>query len=165
MPKSALITGVTGQDGAYLSQLFLRKGYRVIGAVRRTSMSNLARLEELGIARDIELVDFDLLELSNIFRTIEQTRPDEIYNLAAQSFVGASFELPIYTGDCDALGVARILEAVRTVNPKIKFYQASTSEMFGKCPGNAADRSDRLLSAQSLRRRQTLCPLDHGELP
>jgi GDPmannose 4,6-dehydratase len=134
MNKRALITGVTGQDGAYLAQLLLRKGYQVIGAVRRTSMSNLARLEELGIAGNVELVDFDLLELSNIYRTIERTRPDEIYNLAAQSFVGASFELPIYTGDCDALGVVRVLDAVRTINPKIRFYQASTSEMFGNAP-------------------------------
>jgi GDPmannose 4,6-dehydratase len=132
MSKTALVTGITGQDGAYLGRLLLAKGYRVVGAVRRTSMSNLARLEELSIVRDIELVDFDLLELSNILRTVEQTRPDEIYNLAAQSFVGASFELPVYTGDCDALGVARLLEAVRMINPKIKFYQASTSEMFGK---------------------------------
>jgi GDPmannose 4,6-dehydratase len=129
--KRALITGVTGQDGSYLAKLLLEKNYQVFGAVRRTSISNDARLKELGVA-DIQLVDFDLLELSNIVRTIDQTAPDEIYNLAAQSFVSASFELPIYTGDCDALGVARVLEAIRMVNPKIHFYQASSSEMFGK---------------------------------
>jgi GDPmannose 4,6-dehydratase len=125
------VTGVTGQDGAYLAKLLLEKGYRVFGAIRRTSMSNVARLEELGVAEDIELVDFDLLEFSNLLRVVEQTRPDEIFNLAAQSFVGISFEQPIYTGECDALGVTRLLEAVRNVNPKIRFYQASTSEMYG----------------------------------
>ncbi len=125
------MTGVTGQDGAYLAKLLLEKGYRVFGAIRRTSMSNVARLEELGVAEDIELVDFDLLEFSNLLRVVEQTRPDEIFNLAAQSFVGISFEQPIYTGECDALGVTRLLEAVRNVNPKIRFYQASTSEMYG----------------------------------
>jgi GDPmannose 4,6-dehydratase len=130
--KRALITGATGQDGSYLAKLLLEKGYSVAGAVRRTSLSNVARLEKLGIAKDIELVDFDLLELSNIMRVVERTRPDEIYNLAAQSFVSLSFEHPIYTGECDALGVLRLLEAVRSVNPKIRFYQASTSEMFGK---------------------------------
>lgn len=130
--KRALVTGVTGQDGAYLAKLLLSKGYKVFGAVRRTSMSNVARLEDLGIAQDIEMVDFDLLEFSNLLRVVETTRPDEIYNLAAQSFVGVSFEQPIYTGECDALGVARLLEAVRIVNPKMRFYQASTSEMFGR---------------------------------
>jgi GDPmannose 4,6-dehydratase len=95
-------------------------------------MSHVARLEELGIAADVELVDFDLLELSNILRVVEQTRPDEIYNLAAQSFVGISFEQAIYTGECDAIGVVRLLEAIRACNPAIRFYQASTSEMFGK---------------------------------
>jgi GDPmannose 4,6-dehydratase len=130
--KRALITGITGQDGAYLAQLLLKKGYYVAGAVRRTSISNTERLEELGICDRIELVDFDLLELSNIIRVVERVRPDEIYNLAAQSFVAASFELPVYTADCDAMGVVRLLEAIRTVNPQIRFYQASTSEMFGK---------------------------------
>jgi GDPmannose 4,6-dehydratase len=130
--KRALVTGVTGQDGAYLAKLLLEKGYQVFGAVRRTSMSNVARLEELGLAADVQLVDFDLLEFSNLLRVVEQTRPDEIYNLAAQSFVGISFEQPIYTGECDAMGVARLLEAVRMINPEIRFYQASTSEMFGK---------------------------------
>src|SRR3954453_1823181 len=129
--KRAMVTGVTGQDGAYLAKLLLEKGYRVFGAIRRTSTANVARLEELGIAEQVELVDFDLLEFSNLLRVVEQTNPDEIYNLAAQSFVGISFEQPIYTGECDALGVTRLLEAVRAVNPKIRFYQASTSEMFG----------------------------------
>ncbi|HEY0439708.1 MAG TPA: GDP-mannose 4,6-dehydratase [Xanthobacteraceae bacterium] len=130
--KTALITGINGQDGGYLAKLLLEKGYRVVGAARRTSSSNFARLEELGIAADVEIVDFELIEFSNINRVVEKVAPSEIYNLAAQSFVHVSFEHPIYTADADALGVARILEAIRTVNPKIRFYQASTSEMFGE---------------------------------
>lgn len=132
MAKRALITGVTGQDGAYLSKLLLNKGYEVYGAYRRSASVSLWRLEELGVAREVRLVPFDLLEFSNIVRTLEKVQPEEIYNLAAQSFVAMSFEQPLYTGDVDALGVGRILEAIRMVNPKIRFYQASTSEMFGK---------------------------------
>ena len=156
-PKRALVTGVTGQDGSYLAHLLLRKGYRVFGAVRRTS--NVARLEELGIAKDVEPVEFDLLEFSNILRLVEKIRPDEIYNLAAQqpqSPAPPPFRAlrpnrrglppprqdpePLYTGNCDGLGVARLLEAIRTVNPKIRFYQASSSEMFGKL--SAAPQSE-----------------------
>jgi GDPmannose 4,6-dehydratase len=130
--KRALVTGVTGQDGAYITKLLLSKGYKVIGALRRTPTSNVGRLDELGIAQDIELVDFDLLEFRNLLRLVEITRPDEIYNLAAQSLVGLSFGQPIYTAECNATGVSRLFEAVRTVNPKIRFYQASSSEMFGR---------------------------------
>jgi GDPmannose 4,6-dehydratase len=130
--KKALITGITGQDGAYLSQLLLEKGYEVHGAYRRSASVNLWRLEELGIADKIKFQAFDLLEYSNIQRSLEKIQPDEVYNLAAQSFVALSFEQPLYTGDVDALGVTRMLESIRTVNPKIRFYQASTSEMFGK---------------------------------
>lgn len=129
--KTALITGVNGQDGAYLAKLLLQKGYHVVGAARRTSSSNFSRLDEVGVLDDVEVVDFELIEFSNIMRAVEKIAPTEIYNLAAQSFVHVSFEHPIYTGDADALGVARILEAIRTVNPEIRFYQASTSEMFG----------------------------------
>jgi GDPmannose 4,6-dehydratase len=132
MSKRALITGVTGQDGAYLSKLLLEKGYEVYGAYRRSASPNLWRLEEFGIANEVNLVAFDLLEYSNIQRSLEKVQPDEVYNLAAQSFVALSFEQPIYTSDVDALGTTRMLEAIRTVNPKIRFYQASTSEMFGK---------------------------------
>ncbi|MDX2065034.1 MAG: GDP-mannose 4,6-dehydratase [Fimbriimonadaceae bacterium] len=132
MAKRALVTGVTGQDGAYLAQYLLRQGYEVIGAYRRSASSDFWRLAELGVADQVERVSFDLLETSNILRTISQVQPDEIYNLAAQSFVALSFDQPVYTADADALGPARILEAIRTVNPKIRFYQASTSEMFGK---------------------------------
>ncbi len=128
----ALVTGVTGQDGAYLAKLLLSKGYEVTGAQRRASTSNNWRLLELGILDQIEMVPLELLEFSNILRLIERVEPDEIYNLAAQSFVAPSFEQPIYTSDVNGLGVARLLEAIRTVNPAIRFYQASTSEMFGK---------------------------------
>ncbi len=131
MSKRAFITGVTGQDGAYLTKLLLEKGYEVFGAHRRSASTNLWRLEELGIADQVKLVPFELLEFSNIARSLEKTQPDEFYNLAAQSFVATSFEQPLYTADVDALGVTRVLEAIRMVNPKIRFYQASTSEMFG----------------------------------
>lgn len=130
--KKALITGVSGQDGAYLAKLLLDKGYKVYGALRRTSTFNSWRLDYLGITDQIEYVSFDLSEYMNIHRAIEKVQPDEIYNLAAQSFVGVSFDQPLYTADVDALAVTRILEAIRTINPKIRYYQASTSEMFGK---------------------------------
>jgi GDPmannose 4,6-dehydratase len=132
MPKTALITGITGQDGVYLAELLLTKGYRVVGAERRASTRNRQRLDELGITKDIEFADFDLADQGNMARVLEKTAPDEVYNLAAQSFVALSFEQPLMTGDVTGLGVARLLEAIRTVNPKIRFYQASTSEMFGK---------------------------------
>jgi GDPmannose 4,6-dehydratase len=132
MGKRALVTGVTGQDGAYLAKLLVEQGYEVFGAGRRNASGSLWRLGELGVRSEVQIVPFDLLEYSNMRRTIEKVRPDEVYNLAAQSFVGLSFEQPIFTGDVDALGVARLLEAIRDVNPSIRFYQASTSEMFGK---------------------------------
>lgn len=132
--KKALITGVTGQDGAYLAQLLLEQGYRVYGAYRRTSSVNFWRLAELGIERhpQLQLLEFDLTDLSAAIRLIERTECDEIYNLAAQSFVGVSFEQPITTSEITGLGALHLLEAIRIVNPKIRFYQASTSEMFGK---------------------------------
>tara|TARA_Y100000768_G_scaffold337404_1_gene279533 strand:- start:252 stop:1274 length:1023 start_codon:yes stop_codon:yes gene_type:complete len=132
MKKTALITGVSGQDGAYLSKLLLKKGYKVIGGERRSASGSLWRLKDLNIENDVEITDFELSEFTNIYRTIEKYRPDEIYNLAAQSFVGASFEMPTMTSDITGLGVSRILEAIRQINPDIKFYQASSSEMFGK---------------------------------
>lgn len=132
--KKALITGITGQDGAYLAQLLLEKGYRVTGTYRRTSSVNFWRIEELGIEQhpQLELVEFDLTDLSSIVRLMQRVQPDEIYNLAAQSFVGVSFDQPITTGEITGLGAVNLLEAIRIVNPKIRFYQASTSEMFGK---------------------------------
>jgi GDPmannose 4,6-dehydratase len=132
MSKTILITGVTGQDGAYLAKHMLERDCKVIGGVRRTSSDNTWRLTELGILDDVELIDLDVAEITNILRVVERVRPDEIYNLAAQSFVRTSFDHPIYTADIDALGPARMLEVIRTINPAIRFYQASTSEMFGK---------------------------------
>lgn len=132
MSKSAIVTGVTGQDGAYLSKLLLEKGYKVYGAVRRSASTNFWRLEELGVRNDIEYVSMDLCEYTNIIRTIRKIQPDEFFNLAAQSFVAASFEMPMYTADADGTAVLRILEAIREFSPATRFYQASTSEMFGK---------------------------------
>lgn len=130
--NTALITGITGQDGAYLAELLLKKDYRVVGAFRRASTVNTDRLDALGIAGEVELVPFDLTDHGNMRRVIEAAAPDEIYNLAAQSFVGVSFEQPVTTGEITGVGVVRLLEAIREVNPDIRFYQASTSEMFGK---------------------------------
>ena len=130
--KIALITGITGQDGAYLSKLLLNNNYKVYGAYRRTSSINLWRLEELGVLESINLVPFELLEKSNIERIIKKIKPDEIYNFAAQSFVELSFENPLYTAKVNAIGTLRILESIRMIDKKIKFYQASSSEMFGE---------------------------------
>lgn len=130
--KKAIITGIAGQDGAFLAELLLEKGYEVIGADRRRVDDEYPRLESLGIKEKIRLVYFDLLEASNINTLIKVEQPDEFYNLAAQSFVKASFDLPIMTCDVDAMGVLRILDAIKNYSPKTKFYQASTSEMFGK---------------------------------
>ncbi len=132
MSPRALVTGVTGQDGAYLCRHLLDRGYEVYGTYRRSASRNLWRLEELGAADDVQLVSLELLELTNILRTLEMVRPDEVYNLAAQSFVGLSFEQPIYTADVNGTSTLRILESIRTVLPACRFYQASTSEMFGK---------------------------------
>jgi GDPmannose 4,6-dehydratase len=132
MTKTALITGTTGQDGAYLAELLLSRGYHVVGAERRSSSRNRERLDELGITSEIEFVDFDLADSGNIVRVLERIEPDEVYNLAAQSFVALSFEQPIMTGDITGIGVTRLLEAIRAVNPTIRFYQASSSEMFGR---------------------------------
>jgi len=132
MTKRALITGVTGQDGAYLSRHLLDQGYEVVGAYRRASDLIDWRLRYLGVENDLKMVPLELLEQSNITRMIEEIKPSEVYNLAAQSFVGTSFDQPIYTADVNALGVFRLLEAIRVVDPTIAFYQASTSEMFGQ---------------------------------
>jgi GDPmannose 4,6-dehydratase len=128
--KSALITGITGQDGPYLAELLLSKGYRVSGTVRRLSTPNMENIKD--IADKIELFSADLLDQSSLTDAIRKSEPDEIYNLAAQSFVKASWDQPVLTGEFTALGVTRVLEAIRTVNSQIKFYQASSSEMFGK---------------------------------
>jgi GDPmannose 4,6-dehydratase len=131
MSKLALITGINGQDGAYLAKLLLDKGYSVTGTIRRTSSVSLNRLIELGIVNEVRLYDLELLEFNTVLRAIERSKPDELYNLAAQSFVALSFDEPIYTGAVDGLGAVRLLEAIRQLNRQIRFYQASTSEMFG----------------------------------
>ncbi len=130
MPKTALVTGITGQDGSYLAELLLEKGYRVVGMTRRTSTEVHERIEH--IVDDVEIFSGDLLDQSSITSIVNDVRPDEIYNLAAQSFVPASWSQPVLTGEFTALGVTRVLEAIRHVNPAIRFYQASSSEMFGK---------------------------------
>jgi len=130
--KKAIITGITGQDGSYLAKLLLSKGYKVYGAQRRNTGIKHWRLDELGITDQIEFLDFDLSEPYNIEKTIDKVQPDEFYNLAAQSFVGLSFEQPQVTTITNSLGVLNILEVIRNKYPKTKFYQASTSEMFGK---------------------------------
>ena len=133
MTKKALITGITGQDGAYLAEYLLDKNYVVYGTYRRTSSVNFWRIAELGILDNpnLHLKEYDLLDFGAAVRLLDEVQPDEIYNLAAQSFVGVSFDQPILTGNTTGLGVTNLLEALRIVNTKIKFYQASTSEMFG----------------------------------
>ncbi|AJY13218.1 GDP-mannose 4,6-dehydratase [Burkholderia dolosa] len=132
--KTSIITGITGQDGAYLAQLLLDKGYTVYGTYRRTSSVNFWRIEELGIAKhpNLHLVEYDLTDLSASIRLLQTTGATEVYNLAAQSFVGVSFDQPVTTAEITGIGPLNLLEAIRIVNPKIRFYQASTSEMFGK---------------------------------
>ncbi len=132
MNKKALITGVSGQDGAYLSKLLLEKGYHVIGGDRRAASNTFWRLKKLNILEDIEIINLDISEFSNIFNVIKKHKPNEFYNLAAQSFVGSSFDLPIVTSDSTAIGTTRILESLKLLSSKTKFYQASSSEMFGK---------------------------------
>ncbi|WP_278936156.1 GDP-mannose 4,6-dehydratase [Parasutterella excrementihominis] len=132
--RVAFITGVTGQDGAYLTDLLLKKDYMVFGGVRRLSSQNLWRLEELNVLNheNFQLIDYDLTDPMNAYRVLEKTQPDEVYNLAAQSFVGVSFEQPYATAQITGLGSLNLLEAIREINKQIRYYQASTSEMFGK---------------------------------
>ena len=134
MSKTAIITGITGQDGAYLAHLLLDKGYAVYGTYRRTSSVNFWRIEELGIQdhANLNLVEYDLTDLGSTIALVQKVQPDEIYNLAAQSFVAVSFDQPTTTAQITGIGALHLLEAIRLVNPKIRFYQASTSEMFGK---------------------------------
>ena len=132
--KKAIITGITGQDGAYLAELLLNKGYKVYGTYRRSSSVNFWRIQELGIYnnRNLKLVEYDITDQSNSIRMMLDINPDEVYNLAAQSFVGVSFDQPISTAQITGIGALHLLEAIRIVNPKIRYYQASTSEMFGE---------------------------------
>ncbi len=130
--KTAIITGITGQDGAYLAELLVHKGYRVIGITRSSNSTNLYRLDYVGVAKEVTLVNCDLMDLSQCIKLLQKFRPDEVYNLAAQSSVSLSFEQPIGTMSFNIMSVLNLLEAVKIVNDKIKFYQASSSEMFGK---------------------------------
>ncbi len=131
MDKRALITGITGQDGSYLARFLLEKGYRVFGTYRRLSTPNFWRLQYLGSFDSVELIPIDLVDSSSIIEAIELSQPDEVYHLAAQSFVGASFGQPLGAGEITGLGVTRVLEAVRLINSKVKFYNASSSELYG----------------------------------
>lgn len=134
MTRRAFVTGITGQDGAYLAELLLAKGYEVYGAYRRTSSVNFWRLDELGVSghERLKLVEFDLTDPGACISLIQRVQPDEVYNLAAQSFVGVSFEQPTTTAQITGIGALHLLEAIRLINSKIRFYQASTSEMFGQ---------------------------------
>jgi GDPmannose 4,6-dehydratase len=141
MARTALITGVSGQDGAYLAKFLLEKGYRVFGGLRPSSTSGIARLQELQIADAIEFVDLDLAQITDITRVLEEFKPDEIYNLAAPSSVAASFNEPVQTAEIGGIGPLRLLEAVRQFASTTRFYQASTSEMFGKAPVTPQDET------------------------
>jgi GDPmannose 4,6-dehydratase len=141
MTQAALITGITGQDGAYLAQLLLNKGYAVSGILPRRSSDTLWRLRELGIERDVALLDGDMADLGALLRALRESKAGEVYNLAAQSFVGTSWKQPLLTAQVTALGAANMLEAVRLTDPGIRFYQASTSEMFGLAQAERQDES------------------------
>ncbi len=169
--KTALITGITGQDGAYLAELLLEKGYVVHGIKRRSSSFNTQRVDHLYVDPHIENAQFfmhygDMTDSTNLIRILQETRPDEIYNLAAQSHVQVSFETPEYTANADAVGTLRLLEAIRILKLEnhSRFYQASTSELFGASP-TTTEREHPVLSAKPLCRRQALRLLDHGQLP
>lgn len=139
--KNALITGITGQDGAYLARFLLGKGYKVCGIIARRGTDTLWRLRELEVLDRVEIMDADLIDLSSLIRALERTEAAEIYNLAAQSFVNTSWDQPLLTAEVTAVGALRLLEAVRIVNPKARFYQASTSEMFGKAQEPVQDEN------------------------
>ena len=141
MTQAALITGVTGQDGAYLAQLLLQKGYAVSGLLPRRSSDTLWRLRELGVASDVNLIDGDVADLSAVLRAVRDSKATEVYNLAAQSFVGTSWQQPLLTAQVTGVGAANVLEAIRLTDPAIRFYQASTSEMFGLIQAERQDEA------------------------
>lgn len=132
MSKVALVTGISGQDGAYLSRFLIQKGYRVYGLIARRSTSTTWRLQELGVLDEVTLLEGDLCDLASLLKAVSESKPSEVYNLAAQSFVGTSWRQPLLTAQVTGMGCAAVLEAIRAVNPEIRFYQASTSELFGK---------------------------------
>lgn len=139
--KRALIIGITGQDGAYLAKFLVQKGYKIFGTYRRSSTRNYWRLHYLDVKKDIELIPVDLIDQTSIMAALKRADPDEVYNLAAQSFVGVSFDEAIATGEISGLGVTRVLDSIRLLNPRIKFYQASTSEMYGVTPPPQSETS------------------------
>lgn len=141
MGKNALITGITGQDGAYLARLLLEKGYQVHGLIARRGSDTLWRLRELGIESEVRLINGDLCDLSSLVRAMEQSGAEEVYNLGAQSFVATSWEQPVLTANVTGLSVTNVLEAIRIVNPQARFYQASTSEMFGLIQAEKQDEN------------------------
>lgn len=141
MTRSALVTGITGQDGAYLAKLLLEKGYRVHGLVARRSSDTRWRLRELGVEGDIQYEDGDMADACSVQRAVIKAQPQEVYNLAAQSFVGASWNQPVTTAVVDGLGVTHLLEAIRQFSPETRFYQASTSEMFGLIQAERQDEN------------------------
>jgi len=162
MTRRALITGITGQDGSYLAELLLGKGYEVVGMVRRSSTVNFERIAHL--QDRITFVSGDLLDEVSMINLLREHQPQEVYNLAAQSFVQTSWGQPVLTGETTALGVTRVLDALRLVDPGIRFYQASSSEMFGKVQA-VPGRGHAVLPSLPLRRGQALRPLDHRQLP
>ena len=161
--KRALITGITGQDGSYLAELLLEKGYTVFGMVRRASKDNFERIEHL-LPR-LVIKQADLLDQLSLIRVLEESRPQEVYNLAAQSFVPTSWTQPVLTAEFTALGVTRLLDAIRLVDPGIRFYQASSSEMFGKVRETPQTERTAVPPAQPLRCRQGVRPRHHRQLP
>ena len=163
MAKRALITGITGQDGSYLAEFLLGQGYEVCGMVRRSSTLNFERIAH--IQDRITLVAGDLLDEVSMINILRDNHPTEVYNLAAQSFVQTSWSQPVLTGETTALGVTRVLDAIRIVDPEIRFYQASSSEMFGKVLEVPQKESTPFYPAQPLRGGQGLRPLDHRQLP
>ena len=163
MAKRALITGITGQDGSYLAELLLEKGYEVFGMVRRSSAPNLWRIEHL--LDRITLRPADLLDQLSLIRLIDEVRPHELYNLAAMSFVPASWDQPMLTGEFNAQGVTRVLEAIRQVDPKIRFYQASSSEMFGKVREVPQTEMTPFYPRSPYGVSKVFAPLHHGQLP
>ena len=162
MEKTALITGITGQDGSYLAELLLSQGYKVYGVVRRASSENFQRIEHLRCR--ITLLQADLLDQSSLTAALEQAKPHEVYNLAAQSFVPTSWQQPVLTAEFTALGVTRLLDGIRQVCPKARFYQASLQRDVRQGSGDAAKGNDAVPPALALWRRQGVRPLYHGEL-
>ena len=161
-PRTALITGITGQDGSYLAEHLIDLDYRVVGITRRTSSHAVGRIEHLG--ERVELYGADLLDQTSLLSIVDQVQPDEVYNLAAQSFVTTSWQQPVLTGEVTALGVTRLLEAVRLACPTARVYQASSSEMFGKVTETPQNRTYSVLPPLALRCFEALRTLDRGQL-